>query len=276
MDFTASTVFDFLKLRLIDAAGKIVFALIILLVGYVLSRVAGRLVGRALDRTKIRDNKILIKFLMDAARGVIMIFTLIIALGKLGIDVGALIAGVGVAGFVIGFAFRDSLSNFASGLLLVFYQPFRIDNFVEAGGTMGIVKEINILTTVLRTPDNKEIIIPNSKVWGDTITNFAAYETRRMELRVGISYDADIPTALKTIRDVMKRDERILEDPAPFVGVSEYGDSSINLVVRPWVPLAQYWDIYFDLHVAIKKALDEAGIEIPFPQRVVHMKQAGG
>lgn len=274
MEYGMTSLIDLVKIRGVEALGKIAFALVIVLVGWLIARIAARVVGRALDRSKIRDNRILIKFVMDATRGIILIFTLITALGKLGIDVGALIAGVGVAGFVIGFAFRDSLSNFAAGLLLVFHRPFRVDNFVEAGGAMGIVREINILTTVLRTPDNKEVIIPNSKVWGEVITNFSAYETRRMEIGVGISYDADIPAALKTVKAVLEQDERILKDPAPFVGVVEYADSSINLVVRPWVPLAQYWDIYFDLHIAIKKALDDAGIEIPFPQRVVHMKQA--
>jgi small conductance mechanosensitive channel len=194
-------------------------------------------------------------------------------LAQLKINVGALVAGVGVAGFVVGFALKDVLANFASGVFLIIRQPFNKGNFVQAGGEKGFVEELDVFSTVLRTPDNKLIILPNSKVWGDTIVNYTGYETRRMEIKVGISYSSSMDKAIKVAKKIIKEDKRILKEPKPFVGVTGLGDSSVEIVIRPWVKLADYWDVYFDLFKKIKEEFDKSKIEIPFPQRVIHMRK---
>lgn len=273
METQINIVLEWLKENIVGAGWRVIGALFIFLAGYLLARVVVRVVRGALSRTKVRDNVMLIRFTLGAIKWAIMIFALIMALGQAGINVGALIAGVGVAGFVIGFALKDVLANFASGVLIIVRQPFRVGNFVKAGGETGFIEEINVFSTVLRTPDNKVVILPNSKVWGDTIVNFAGYETRRMELKVGISYGADMDKAMEVIKKIMTEDERVLREPAPFVGVNELADSSVNLIVRPWVRLENYWGLYFDLTKKIKEEFDRAGIEIPFPQMVVHIKK---
>lgn len=273
METQINIVLEWLKENIVGAGWRVIGALFIFLAGYLLARVVVRVVRGALSRTKVRDNVMLIRFTLGAIKWAIMIFALIMALGQAGINVGALIAGVGVAGFVIGFALKDVLANFASGVLIIVRQPFRVGNFVKAAGETGFIEEINVFSTVLRTPDNKVVILPNSKVWGDTIVNFAGYETRRMELKVGISYGADMDKAMEVIKKIMTEDERVLREPAPFVGVNELADSSVNLIVRPWVRLENYWGLYFDLTKKIKEEFDRAGIEIPFPQMVVHIKK---
>lgn len=272
MDIRARTL-EWLEKNAIPMGGRLLAALAILLIGYIIAQVTVKIVQGALKRSRVRDNVLLIKFTLGAIKWTIMIFVLIMALGQIGINVTALIAGVGVAGFVIGFALKDVLASFASGVLLIIRQPFKVGNFVQAGGEKGFIEELNVFSTVLRTPDNKVVVLPNSKVWGDTIINYAGYETRRMELKVGISYSSDMDKAIDAVKKVIKKDKRILKEPEPFVGVTELGDSSVNLIIRPWVKLADYWNVYFDLTKKIKEEFDKSGIEIPFPQRVIHMRK---
>jgi small conductance mechanosensitive channel len=196
------------------------------------------------------------------------------ALAKFGIQTASFVAVLGAAGFAIGFALQGSLSNFAAGVLLLVFRPFKVGDYVEAGGVAGSVKEIQIFNSVLATPDNVKITVPNGKIYGDVIRNYAGYETRRVDWPVGIAYDAPIGKAMDVILNILKSDERILGDPEPLVAVGELADSSVNLVVRGWAKGSDYWSLKFDLTRRIKEELDAAGIEIPFPQRVVHMRQA--
>ena len=264
---------EWLEKNAIPMGGRLLAALAILAIGYIIAQIAVKIIRGALKRSRVKDNVLLIKFTLGGIKWTIMIFVLITALARLEINVGALIAGVGVAGFVIGFALKDVLASFASGVLLIIRQPFKVGNFVQAGGEKGFIEELNVFSTILRTPDNKVIVLPNSKVWGDTIINYAGYETRRMELKVGISYSSNMDKAIAVVKNIIKKDKRILKEPKPFVGVNGLGDSSVNLVVRTWVKLADYWNVYFDLTKKVKEEFDKSGIEIPFPQRVIHMRK---
>ena len=264
---------EWLAKNAIPMGGRLLAALAILLIGYIIAQITTKVVRNALERSRVQDNVLLIRFTLGAIKWSIIIFVLIMALGQIGINVTALVAGVGVAGFVIGFALKDVLAGFASGVLLIIRQPFKVGNFVQAGGEKGFIEELNVFSTILRTPDNKVIVLPNSKVWGDTIINYAGYETRRMELKVGISYSSDMDKAIDAVKKVIKKDKRILKEPEPFVGVTELGDSSVNLIVRPWVKLADYWNVYFDLVKKIKDEFDKSKIEIPFPQMAIHIRK---
>jgi small conductance mechanosensitive channel len=200
----------------------------------------------------------------------------VVVLAQLGVQVGPLIAGVSVTGFIIGFAFQDTLSNFAAGLMLLANSPFKVGNFVEVNGHSGVVRELNIVATVLTTPDNKRLTIPNKLVWGSTITNFTALDTRRVDMTVAISYGSDINKAREIIKQVLAEDDRVLKDPAPTVEVMSLADSSVNFVVRPWSKTTDYWALYFSTMQKVKERLAANGVEIPFPQRVVHIVNKNG
>lgn len=244
--------------------------IVILLIAKVVIGVVRKLVTGALERsTKLND--MLKTFLVNIIGKVLWVVTWVLALENLGLDMTAVIAGLGVSGLILGFAFQDTLSNFAAGVMLIANDPFQAGDYVEAGGHAGTVKEVSIVATKLLTPDNKLIILPNKIVWGAPVTNYSSTGTRRVDMAVGISYSADISKAKETIMGILKADERVLADPEPMVEVVEMADSSINLVVRPWSKTADYWGLFFAMQQKIKEALDQAGIEIPFPQRVVHM-----
>jgi small conductance mechanosensitive channel len=196
---------------------------------------------------------------------------IIAAIHQLGIQTASLIALLGAAGLAVGLALQGSLSNFAAGVLIVLFRPYKVGDWIEGGGVSGAVEEVQILTTVLKTGDNKRVIIPNSQIMGTTITNYSANETRRVDLVVGVSYSDDLDKVRKELEGLVAADERILKDPAVTIAVSELADSSVNFVLRPWVNTADYWGVYFDLTEAIKKRFDEVGISIPFPQRDVHI-----
>ena len=264
---------EWLEKNAIPIGGRLLAALAILGIGYIIAQITVKIVRGALKRSRVRENLLLIRFTLGAIKWSIMIFVLIMALGQIGINITALVAGVGVAGFVIGFALKDVMANFASGVLLIVRQPFKVGNFVRVGGEEGFIEELNVFSTVLRTPDNKVVVLPNAKVWGETIVNYAGYETRRMELKVGISYSSDMDKAIATVKGILEEDKRILKEPEPFVGVKELGESGIDLIIRPWVKLADYWPVYFDLTKKVKEEFDRSGIEIPFPQRVIHMRK---
>lgn len=201
----------------------------------------------------------------------LLAFVVIAALGQLGIQTASFVAIIGAAGLAVGLALQGSLSNFASGVLLLIFKPFRVGDYVEVAGTDGAVQNIQIFTTELTTPDNKQVIIPNSAVTSGVIVNYSAKDTRRVDLVMGISYEDDIDKARDLMLDEISKDDRILKDPAPTVAVVELADSSVNFVVRPWVKTADYWGVYFDLTEAIKKRFDAEGVSIPYPQQDVYM-----
>jgi small conductance mechanosensitive channel len=211
------------------------------------------------------------RFVANLARMLLMLFVIIAAIHQLGIQTASLIALLGAAGLAVGLALQGSLSNFAAGVLIVLFRPYKVGDWIEGGGVSGAVEEVQILTTVLKTGDNKRVIIPNSQIMGTTITNYSANETRRVDLVVGVSYGDDLDKVRTELEGLVAADERVLKDPAVTIAVSELADSSVNFVLRPWVKTADYWGVYFDLTEAIKKRFDEVGISIPFPQRDVHI-----
>lgn len=211
------------------------------------------------------------RFIANLARMVLMLFVIIAAIHQLGVQTASLVALIGAAGLAVGLALQGSLSNFAAGVLIVLFRPYKVGDWIEGGGVSGSVVEVQILTTVLKTGDNKRVIIPNSQIMGTTITNYSANDTRRVDLVVGVSYSDDLDKVRKELQDLVDADDRILKDPAVTIAVSELADSSVNFVLRPWVNTADYWAVYFDLTERVKKRFDEVGISIPFPQRDVHV-----
>ena len=253
----------------IEYGMKIVGALVVLIIGMWLAKMVKKGIVKLMGKRNVDPT--LISFTSSLLYVALQIFVIVAALEKLNIKTTSFIAILGAAGLAIGLALQGSLSNFAAGVLMIIFKPIKVGDFVEAGGTMGSVVEISILTTILNTPDNKKIIVPNSKVMGDNITNFNANGTRRVDLVAGISYSDDIDKAKSVLEGILAADERVLKDPASTVAVVEMADSSVNLVVRPWCTGADYWGVYFDTTETIKKKFDEAGISIPFPQRDVHL-----
>lgn len=250
---------------------KAVVALAIFIVGKWLAKQVASFVQKMMMHKQM--DVALISFVHSLVYWTLLIFVGISALGQLGVQTASFVAVVGAAGLAIGLALQGSLSNFASGVLILIFKPFKIGDFIEAAGTSGVVKSIQIFTTELSTGDNKHIIIPNSGVTSGTITNYSTNDTRRVDLTVGIGYGDDIDKARDLMLDEIAKDDRILKDPGANVAVVELADSSVNFVVRPWVKSADYWGVYFGLTEAIKKRFDAEGISIPYPQQDVHMHQ---
>jgi len=248
---------------------KIVFALAIFIVGRMLAKSITSLVRKVMQKSNM--DEALVKFLGGIIYTVLLVAVILAAIDTLGVNVTSLLAILGAAGLAVGLALKDSLSNFAAGVMIMIFRPFKIGDFVTTGGVSGVVDEIGLFCVLMHTGDNQRIIIPNSAVYGNTITNTSALPTRRIDLVIGISYDDNIGTAKQIIAGIIGADERILADPAPGIAVSELADSSVNLVVRPWVSTADYWAVRFHLLETIKVKLEEGGISIPFPQRDVHI-----
>ena len=213
-------------------------------------------------------------FLCNFARYGLMAFVIIAAIGQLGIQTASFIGIFAAAGLAVGLALQGSLSNFAAGVLIVLFRPYRVGDFVEAAGIAGSVEQVQILTTVLKTPDNKQIIVPNSQIMDSIITNYSANDTRRVDMVFGVSYDDDLDKVRATLEEIVSAEDRILEEPACQIAVHELADSSVNFIVRPWVKTADYWSVYFDLTERVKKRFDELGISFPFPQQDVHLHKA--
>ena len=252
---------------------KIVGSVLIFVVGRWVARLITRLASKAMTRAKMDET--LVRFIDSLCYLGLLTFVVIAALSNLGVQTASFVAIVGAAGLAVGLALQGSLSNFASGVLMLIFKPVRVGDYVEAGGAQGSVKEIGIFTTVLNSPDNVRIIVPNAQVTGGTIKNYTINGTRRLDLVFGVSYEDDLRKARQVIEQVLAADSRILPDPAPVVAVSALADSSVNFVVRPWVTVANYWPAHFDLTEKIKVALEENGLSIPFPQRDIHIKQGG-
>jgi small conductance mechanosensitive channel len=249
---------------------KVIAALIILLVGRWLAKLISRLIENALLKSRV--DKTLAKFVKNLSHIGLLIFVVIAAVASLGVETTQFAVVVGAAGLAIGLALQGSLSNFASGFLMIVFRPFKVGDFIEAAGVKGTVNEIQIFNTIIDTPDNVRAIIPNAQITGGNVLNYTVNGTRRVDLVVGVSYEDDLKKAKQVIEEVLAGDDRVLKNPNPTVAVSELGDSSVNFVVRPWVKAADYWDAYFDITTEVKLALDAKGITIPYPQRDVHIK----
>lgn len=267
-----SEILAMLTLALSTWGLKILAGLAILLLG----RMAAGLVRKGVRRTlgRAHFDATLTPFIANLVYAVLMVGILYGAASAVGIPMTGFVAIIGAAGLAVALAFQGTLSNFSSGVMLLTFRPFKVGDFVDAGGVAGTVKEIGVFTTTMATPDNVRIIIPNSAVAGATIKNFSANEERRVDLVVGVSYDDDLNLAMDVINRVLSADGRVLQDPAPVVAVSEMGASSVDFVVRPWVKAGDYWEVRWSLTKALKEELEAAGCSIPYPQRDVHLYQA--
>lgn len=248
---------------------KVIAALAILFFGRIVAGWMRKIAERMM--TKGKTDPMIIGFVGSIIYVGLMVFVVLAALGQVGIQTTSFIAILGAAGLAIGLALQGSLANFAAGFLLIMFRPFKVGDFIEGAGISGAVESIQIFTTTLKTPDNKMVIVPNAKLMNDNITNYSAKETRRVDLTVGVSYDADLAQVKQILSDIASKDERVKSDPAPLIAVSELADNSVNLVMRVWTNTGDYWGVYFDCTEAVKLRLDEAGIGIPYPQRDVHL-----
>ncbi|MGB5178093.1 MAG: mechanosensitive ion channel domain-containing protein [Gammaproteobacteria bacterium] len=248
---------------------KVLAALAILLIGRWVAMGIRRGVRRMMEKGGV--DPIIIGFVGSITYIALLAFVVIAALGQLGIQTTSFIAILGAAGLAVGLALQGSLANFAAGFLMIIFRPFKVGDFVEAAGVAGVVKDMQIFTTTLKTGDNKTIIIPNAKISGDSIINYSAEETRRVDMTVGVAYDADLSKVRDVLNDIISKEERVLSDPPPQVAVAELADSSVNFIVRVWTKSGDYWAVKCDTTETIKNRFDEAGIGIPFPQRDIHI-----
>ena len=248
---------------------KVVAAVVIFIVGRWVAKGVSNLIKKVM--TKSKTDKTLVSFVRNLSYVALLAFVVIAALNQLGIQTASFIAVLAAAGLAIGLALQGSLSNFAAGVLMIIFKPFKIGDFIEGGGVAGTVEEIQIFTTQLKTPDNKTVIVPNSKISGDNITNYTTKGTRRVDFVFGIGYDDDIDNARRFIEEIIAQDQRVLKDQAPMVAVSELADSSVNFIARAWTSADDYWGFYFDTTEKVKKKFDAEGISIPYPQRDIHV-----
>jgi len=261
---------DLIQNLIIPWAIKIAVALAILIIGRWIAKWLTGVVRKLMAKSNMDD--MLIQFLGNIVYTILLLVVVMAALDHIGIQTTSLLAVFGAAGLAIGLALKDSLGNFSSGVMLILFRPFKVGDFIEAGGESGVVEEVRMFATILRTGDNREVIIPNSQIYGGTIVNYSANETRRIDLVFGIGYDDDIAKAKQTLESVMQQDERILSYPAPAVAVGELADSSVNFNVRPWVKSTDYWPVRADMLEKVKLAFDANGISIPYPQQDVYMR----
>lgn len=256
---------------LIQYGVNIISALLILFIGNLITKGIANGVAKVL-RKKDMDEAV-VEFLHSLVRYLLFVIVLIAALGRVGVQTASVVAVIGAAGLAVGLALQGSLSNFAAGVLIVAFRPFKSGDFVEIGGVSGAVESIQVFSTILKTPDNKMVVVPNASVIGGPITNYSRHATRRIDYVIGVSYKADLKKTKAVLERVVAAEKRVLKDPEPTIGVVALADSSVNFVVRPWVKTSDYWGVYFDLLQAIKEELDKEGIEIPFPQMDVHLNK---
>ncbi len=272
MDALLNSDVDYLNTYIIPWGINLVLALAIFIIGRWVARAITNAVGRLMKKGGLDES--LVDFLSNLIYAALLVVVIIAALDRLGVDTTSVLAIFATAGLAVGLALKDSLGNLAAGVMLVLFKPFKLGDFIEAGGVTGVVESIRIFSTLLKTPDNREITVPNGQIYGGTIVNFSARDTRRIDLIFGIGYDDDIRQAKQLIEEVMAADERILKDPAAVVMVAELADSSVNLAVRPWVKAADYWDVRSAMLEKVKITFDGAGISIPYPQTDVHLFSA--
>ncbi|MBA4502049.1 mechanosensitive ion channel family protein [Marinobacterium marinum] len=248
---------------------NIATAIAIFVIGRWVVKLLMKVLESLLHKTKM--DTMLVNFVSSIANALLLLFVVIAALGQLGVDTTSLIALIGAAGLAIGLSLQDSLKNFAAGVMLIVFRPFREGDFVEAGGVSGIVESITIFNSVFRTGDNREIILPNGKIYSDKIVNYSKRETRRVDMVFGIGYNDDLLKAKRILQEILEQDERVLAEPEPSVRVAELADSSVNFNVRPWVKNGDYWPVLWDTTEKVKLEFDRQGISIPYPQMDVHV-----
>lgn len=270
MDINSEAILQKVYEVLAEYGLKILAAIAILIIGRYVAKLLSKLVSKGMERAGIENT--LVSFTEHLLYIAALAFVVITTLATLGLQTTSLVAAIGAAGLAVGFALQGSLANLAAGVMLIIFKPFKVGDFVELAGKKGTVKAIQIFNTILNSPDNIRVIMPNAQVTGSHIMNFTSNGTRRVDLVIGVSYEDDLKKTHQVIERVLADDERVLKDPAPTVAVSELGDSSVNFVVRPWVKAADYWNVYFDITEKVKLALDQNGITIPFPQHDIHIK----
>jgi len=254
-----------------DFLFKALVFIAILLIFRVLSRLTRRLVERSCESSSLDLSVLLKNILISGSGGTVMMLGVLMALSQIGISLGPMLAGLGVAGFVIGFALQDTLGNFAAGAMILIYRPYDVDDFVEVTGASGLVKKMNLVSTTITTFDNQTLVVPNSKIWGDVIKNVTAQKLRRVDLEFGIGYSDDVEHAERVLEDIVYSHDMVLKKPEALIKLHSLGDSSVNFIVRPWTKTENYWDVYWDLMREVKLRFDREGISIPFPQRDVHV-----
>ena len=270
----ATAAMEWLKTAGVDYGFRILGALAILIVGAIAIRIFAGVLTRLLEKTKLGAKSLVAKFIASVAVKVAWAFLAVIVLGKLGVDVGPLIAGLGVTGFVVGFAFQESLGSLAAGLMIAINKPFKVGDYVSAAGLEGAVTALDMMAVTMATGDNKKITIPNKQVWGAPIVNYSALERRRVDFAVGVSYGTDLSLAKKTAIAAVSSVKGVLADPAPMAEVKSLDDSAVALTVRAWAKNSDYWSVYFAGIQSIKESFDRAGVSIPFPQMDVHVTQS--
>lgn len=251
---------------------NVITAIVIVLVGRIAVKWLIKLIRKLMVRWNV--DPILINFVSSISNALLLLFVFIAALDQLGVNTTSLIAVLGAAGLAVGLALKDSLQNFSAGIMLVLFRPFKVGNFIDAGGVMGIVEKISIFSTIMRTGDNREVTVPNSRIYSGTITNFSARDTRRIDMVFGISYSDDLLKAKNIIKEIVTNHEKVLPEPEPVVRVAELAESSVNFDVRPWVNADDFWPVRAELIEQIKLAFDANGISIPFPQMDVHINKS--
>lgn len=268
-----NTVTTWLAEQGIEVLMNVLGAALIFIFGAIAIKLVVAAVGKALTRGG-KKQTLLINFTCSVVSKICWAILLVTILGKLGVNIGPIVAGLGVTGFILGFAFQESLGNLASGLMIAINEPFKIGDYVIVAGLEGTIVKVDMMATVLATADNKKVVIPNKSAWGAPITNFSALNTRRVDLKIGIAYGCDVAKAIEIGTAALKAVPGVLVDPAPAVSVASLDDSQVTLNVRPWSTCADYWSVYDGAYQAVKAAFDREGINIPFPQLNVHVERA--
>lgn len=271
MDFNIEKILEDAPNLVITYGMQLVSAILIFVIGKWVTKVVTNAITKGMEKRNI--DKTISSFAGSIIFTVLFAFVIIAALGQLGIQTASFVAIIGAAGLAVGFALQGSLSNFAAGVMLILFRPIRSGDFVEAAGEAGVINEVGIFSTIMKTGDNKVIIIPNSNIMGNNITNYSMEAQRRIDLVVGIAYDADLRKAKEVLEDIISKEQRVLAEPATTIAVSELADSSVNFIVRPWVNSGDYWPTKFTLLETIKLRFDEEGIGIPFPQMDIHIQK---
>lgn len=269
--FNLESILETIKSAIQEHTPSILAALATLIIGWLVAKMVRGFSRRVMRKARVDET--LLRFLANIVYAILMVFVIISALGRLGVETSSFVAIIGAAGLAIGFALQGSLSNLAAGVMMIMFRPFKVGDLVETGGTVGTIEDIQIFSTVINTQDNKKVILPNSMVMGDRIVNLTGNATRRVDLTAGIGYGDDIPKAKAELERILAEHPKVLSNPEPKVAVVELADSSVNFIVRPWCKTEHYWDVHFDVTEQIKLSFDKAGISIPFPQQDVHMHQ---
>ncbi|MGB5680622.1 MAG: mechanosensitive ion channel domain-containing protein [Polyangiales bacterium] len=273
LESSAADAADWFRTNGAEIVFQLLTFLLILFAFWILSRIARGTVRRVIERSKMQISSLARDFFIKMTSRTVMLLGFLIAIAQLGVEVGPLLAGLGIAGFIVGFALQDTLSNFASGLMILMYRPFDVGDAIEAAGVTGKVDQMNLVSTMVLTFDNQLLILPNKQVWGGIIRNITHQDTRRVDMTFGIGYSDDIQKAEEVLTAIVTSHEKVLKDPEPVVRLHTLGDSSMDFVVRPWSKTSDYWDVYWDVTREVKRRFDEEGISIPFPQRDVHIYQ---